>query len=42
MEDAIIHQEKKNPLENDLGLLFWKVESIEHFIPCYKTMMKQE
>lgn len=30
------------PSEDDLGLLMWKLESIEHILPYYKTMMKKE
>ena len=26
--------------DDDLGLLFWKLESIEKFFPIYQSMMK--
>jgi hypothetical protein len=42
MEENIIKNGKKNLMENDLGFILWKLESIEDFLPCYKTMMKQE
>jgi len=42
MEENIIKNGKKNLIENDLGFILWKLESIEDFLPCYKTMMKQE
>jgi hypothetical protein len=28
--------------DRDLGLLLWKVESIEDFLPYVKSMMKKE
>ena len=28
--------------EDNLGLIFSKLESIEEFFPCYKSMMKKE
>ena len=28
--------------EDHLGLIFSKLESIEEFFPCYKSMMKKE
>lgn len=28
--------------EEDLGFLLWKLESIEKFFPCYKSLMKKE
>lgn len=42
MEENIIKNGKKNLMENDLGFILWKLASIEDFLPCYKTMMKQE
>jgi hypothetical protein len=34
--------EKENLSENDIGFILWKLQSIEDFLPCYKTMMEQE
>ena len=34
--------EKETLFENDLGFILWKLQSIEDFLPCYKTMMEQE
>ncbi|MBE3136038.1 MAG: hypothetical protein IMZ43_01375, partial [Thermoplasmata archaeon] len=34
--------EKENLSENDIGFILWKLQSIEDFLHCYKTMMKQE
>jgi hypothetical protein len=34
--------EKENLFENDIGFILWKLQSIEDFIPCYKTMMERE
>jgi|WetSurMetagenome_2_1015567.scaffolds.fasta_scaffold14393_5 hypothetical protein len=42
MEENTIKNGKKNPMENDLGLMLWKLESLEDFLPCYKTMMEKE
>ncbi len=28
--------------QDDLGFLLWKLEEIENFYPCYKTMIKKE
>jgi len=28
--------------EEDLGFLLWQLEEIEHFYPCYKSMMEKE
>lgn len=27
---------------DEIGLLFWKLESIENFFPCYKNLIKNE
>jgi hypothetical protein len=34
--------EKENLIENDIGFILWKLQSIEDFLPCYKTIMEQE
>ena len=28
--------------EDDLGLILWKLESVEKFFPCYNSIMKKE
>ncbi len=28
--------------EDNLGFILWKLESLEDFYPCYKSMMKKE
>jgi len=28
--------------EDDLGLMLWKLQSLEEFYPVYKTMIKKE
>jgi hypothetical protein len=33
---------KKNFEENQLGFLLWKLESLEDFYPCYKTIIKKQ
>jgi hypothetical protein len=42
MDELIRKNEKVNPFQNDLGFVLWKLQSIEDFLPCYHTMMKQE
>lgn len=44
MEEEIIQKEKTNFFtENEqIGLMLWKLESIEEFYPVYKTMIKKE
>jgi hypothetical protein len=42
MDELARKDEKVNPFQNDLGFILWKVQSIEDFLPCYHTMMKQE
>jgi len=42
MQDQLIKTRKKNAVENDLGFILWKLESIEDFLPCYKTMMRHK
>ncbi len=42
MEEANRQNRDKNILENDLGFILWKLESIENFLPCYKTIMEHE
>lgn len=41
MEEKITIRKNKGLKEEDLGFILWKLESIEDFLPCYKTMMKQ-
>ncbi len=33
---------KEEITEDNLGLILSKLESIENFFPCYKSMMKKE
>jgi hypothetical protein len=42
MDDLTPKNEKVNPFQNDLGFILWKLQSIEDFLPCYHSMMKQE
>jgi len=32
----------RNIKEDDIGLMLWKLESVENFFPCYKTLIKKE
>ncbi len=34
--------EEKNFNPEQIGLMLWKLESIEDFYPTYKTMIKKE
>ena len=29
-------------VDDDIGLILWKLESIEKFYPCYTSMLKKE
>lgn len=29
-------------MDDDIGLILWKLESIEKFYPCYNSMLKKE
>lgn len=40
MEENITKDRKNNPIENNLGFIFWKLESIEKFLPCYNILIK--
>jgi len=42
MQEKLLNHEKKKPLEENLGFILWKVQTIEDFLPCYKTIMKKE
>lgn len=28
--------------EDDIGFMLWKLESVENFFPCYKSLIKKE
>jgi hypothetical protein len=33
---------KEEGMDNDIGLILWKLQSIEEFLPCYKSIIEQE
>jgi hypothetical protein len=33
---------REDDIEDSLGLILWKLESIENFYPYYKSMIKRE
>jgi len=37
-----MEEDEENTIDEDVGLMLWKIESIEKFFPCYKSMMEQE
>jgi hypothetical protein len=39
--ESLAENEKILP-ENDLGYIIWKLEALEDFLPCYKTMIEKE
>jgi len=39
VEIKINNREKEN--EDDLGFILWKLESLEDFYPCYKSIMNK-
>lgn len=42
MHEQFVKKERKQFLEEELGFILWKVQTIEDFLPCYKTIMKKE
>lgn len=42
MQEELLNKEKKTFLEDDLGFILWKLQTIEDFLPCVKTIMKKE
>jgi hypothetical protein len=42
MQEELINNMKKNPEDIDLGFILWKLETIQDFVPCIKTIMKKE
>jgi len=33
---------RRDLLRDEIGFLFWQLEEIENFYPCYKSMLKKE
>ena len=42
MQEELLKNNKKNIDEIDLGFILWKLETIQDFVPCIKTIMKVE
>ncbi len=42
MQEELINNMKKNPEDIDLGFILWKLETIQDFVPCIKTIMKKK
>jgi len=42
MDEDIDMIKKENVTEDDLGLMLWKLESIENIYPYYKTIMEKD
>jgi hypothetical protein len=42
MKENIEEINRGDIIENDLGFVLWKLESIENFYPCYKSMIKKD
>jgi hypothetical protein len=40
MQEELIKNGKKNPSDADLGFILWKLETIQDFVPCIKTIMR--
>ncbi len=34
--------DNENVLNNNVGFILWKLEQIENFFPCFKSIMKEE
>jgi len=41
MEDININN-RGEKIEDDLGFILWKLESLEDFYPCYKSIITKE
>lgn len=42
MHEELIKKERQEVLEEQLGFILWKVQTIDDFLPCYKTIMRKE
>jgi hypothetical protein len=42
MQEELFNHEKKNPRDVDLGFILWKLETIQDFLPAYKTIMRNK
>jgi hypothetical protein len=42
MQEELIKNEKKDPMDIDLGFILWKLETIQDFVPCMKTIMRHK
>jgi len=42
MQEELIKNMKKTPQDIDLGFILWKLETIQDFVPCIKTIMRQK
>lgn len=42
MHEKLVKKERKQFLDEELGFILWKVQTIDDFLPCYKTIMKKE
>jgi hypothetical protein len=42
MNADILKEGKKDLVDIDLGFILWKLETIQDFLPCYKTIMRQK
>ncbi len=40
MQEELFNHEKKKPQDIDLGFILWKLETIQDFLPAYKTIMR--
>lgn len=41
MEEININN-REGKIEDDLGFILWKLESLEDFYPCYKSLITKE
>lgn len=42
MQEHLIKKERKQFLEEELGFILWKVQTIDDVLPCYRTIMRKE
>lgn len=42
MHQEELKKERDGVLQEELGFILWKVQTIDDFLPCYKTIMRKE
>jgi hypothetical protein len=40
--ESVEKTDKENVLNDNVGFILWKLEQIDNFFPCFKSIMKKE